>query len=558
MAAGTITLTNGSDAVTGTGTAFTTDLVAGDFVVATVGGITYTLPVKAVDSDTALTLISKYAGPTQANLAWNVVPRATQNQVTAELVAQVTQALRGQNYDKANWQAVFSARGDITVLLPDGSTFTGPSWNKISELLADIDPVALQALADQVNTDAQQVATDRQSVELSAQQVELDKLAAVQAADTASNANASAQLAKQGAEQSALEAHNDKEAIGDLQAAVDAVNSVATLPLGFTFWWASRATIPNGAAAYDGQELDRATYPSLFSAIQTGKLPVVTEAVWQADPSKRHCFTLGATAGKFRVPDMNGAQTGSISQLALTGGAAAQEGIQNGEIPNLTGEFSYGNTLGLSVTSGVATGPFKKGATYPIALAGGATAAGSTQGIGFDAHQVSQVYSNTASDVHAARANGVICGQLFGRVTNPGDVDGATLATRIEAIYNELLAKVASTNARLGYALVDGGTIAANQRLVFTNPFGINTPVVVFPELQLNSKWFDPGWGLYDTSTLNAAGVRAGYVAGEGIIAQAGGARVFNQPSTTGALGPFGSSVSTATPLRLHVFKVTA
>lgn len=196
MSAGTIVLTNGSDAVTGTGTAFTTDLVAGDFVVATVGGITYTLPVKAVGSDTALTLTNKYTGPTQANLAWNVVPRATQNQVTAELVAQVTQALRGQNYDKANWQAVFSASGDITVLLPDGSTFNGPSWNKISELLADIDPVALQALADQVNANAQQVAIDRLDVDEKAAQAQADAQTASNAAGGAVAANAAAQQAK--------------------------------------------------------------------------------------------------------------------------------------------------------------------------------------------------------------------------------------------------------------------------------------------------------------------------------------------------------------------------
>jgi hypothetical protein len=135
MSAGTIALTNNTDIVTGTGTTFTTELVTGDFVVATVGGITYTLPVKTVNSNTQVTLISKYPGPTQANAAWNAVPRATQNQVTAALVAQATEALRAQNYDKANWQAVFSASGNITVLLPDGTSYTGPAWNGITTTL---------------------------------------------------------------------------------------------------------------------------------------------------------------------------------------------------------------------------------------------------------------------------------------------------------------------------------------------------------------------------------------------------------------------------------------
>jgi len=148
MSAGTITLTNNSATVTGSGTAFTSELTVGDFIVVTVGGIPYTLPIKTVDSNTSLTLVSNYTGPTQGGAAWYAVPRVAMNMVTAALVAQTTEALRGQNYDKANWQAVFSASGDITVMLPDGSTFTGPSWNKIAELLNDINSKLGYALVD--------------------------------------------------------------------------------------------------------------------------------------------------------------------------------------------------------------------------------------------------------------------------------------------------------------------------------------------------------------------------------------------------------------------------
>jgi len=131
MAAGTLTLTNNSDAVAGAGTAFTTELTPGDFIVANVGGIAYTLPVKSVTSDTAMTLSSKFTGPTMNGLAWFVVTRDQQASITAALVAQSTEALRGLNYDKQNWQAVFSSAGDITVTLPDGTQFTGPSWRNI-------------------------------------------------------------------------------------------------------------------------------------------------------------------------------------------------------------------------------------------------------------------------------------------------------------------------------------------------------------------------------------------------------------------------------------------
>ncbi|HHY2859692.1 pyocin knob domain-containing protein [Enterobacter hormaechei] len=136
MSAGTLTLTNNSAAVTGSGTAFTTELTVGDFIVVTVGGIPYTLAIKMVNSNTSLTLVSNYTGPTQGGAAWYAVPRVAMNLVTAALVAQSAEALRGLNYDKQNWQRLFSASGNITVTLPDGSSFTGPSWQYMVNTVA--------------------------------------------------------------------------------------------------------------------------------------------------------------------------------------------------------------------------------------------------------------------------------------------------------------------------------------------------------------------------------------------------------------------------------------
>ena len=136
MSAGTITLTNGSAIVGGAGTSFATELAAGDFIVSTVGGVPYTLPVKTVDSNTQVTLVSNFTGPTQSGAAWSAIPRVALNMVTAALVAQSAEALRGLNYDKQNWQQVYSAAGNITVKLPDGTTFTGPSWKYLSDNMA--------------------------------------------------------------------------------------------------------------------------------------------------------------------------------------------------------------------------------------------------------------------------------------------------------------------------------------------------------------------------------------------------------------------------------------
>lgn len=128
MPAGTIALTNNSATVTGSGTSFTTELKVNDFVVSTVGGVAYTLGVKSIESNTSLTLMESYTGPSASGQSWTSVPYGTMAAITAQLAAQVTYAIRGLNLDKANWQQVFTAPGNITVSLPDGTSWQGPSW----------------------------------------------------------------------------------------------------------------------------------------------------------------------------------------------------------------------------------------------------------------------------------------------------------------------------------------------------------------------------------------------------------------------------------------------
>ena len=186
MSAGTLTLTNKSDAVKGTGTTFTA-MKAGDFIVVSIGGTPYTLTVKSITSDTQLTLISKFTGPTQSGLAWSEVPREAQSLITAALATQTVEALRGQNLDKDNWQQVFSVSDDITVTLKDGSQFTGPSWLKIVDLLKTVDLAQAQKIADQIRQSQNAVAADKATVAADRGVVES------KAAEAAASAQAAAQ-----------------------------------------------------------------------------------------------------------------------------------------------------------------------------------------------------------------------------------------------------------------------------------------------------------------------------------------------------------------------------
>lgn len=102
-----------------------------------------------MESGTALTLISNFTGPTQSGAAWSAVPRVALNMVTAALVAQSAEALRGLNYDKQNWQQFFTATGDVTITLPDNSQTTGPSAKKlISSVGGKADKTDLDKKAD--------------------------------------------------------------------------------------------------------------------------------------------------------------------------------------------------------------------------------------------------------------------------------------------------------------------------------------------------------------------------------------------------------------------------
>lgn len=128
MPAGTIALTINSKTATGSGTAFTTELKVNDFVVAVVGGVTYTLGVSAIASNTSLTLNTAFSGPTTSGLAWTAVPNQTMVGITAQVASDTARAIRGLNYDKDNWQKIYSDVASVTVQRPDGSMFTGPSW----------------------------------------------------------------------------------------------------------------------------------------------------------------------------------------------------------------------------------------------------------------------------------------------------------------------------------------------------------------------------------------------------------------------------------------------
>lgn len=138
MAEGTINLVNNSTTLTGVGTDFASKVTPGDFIYVEVATVPYTLPVDVVNSDSSITLLRKFTGPTTSGLVWVHIPRRAQNAVYSALVDQVSQALLQALTNEDNWQQLLTGKGDVTISRPDGSTYTGPSWISILDSVPDI------------------------------------------------------------------------------------------------------------------------------------------------------------------------------------------------------------------------------------------------------------------------------------------------------------------------------------------------------------------------------------------------------------------------------------
>lgn len=215
MSAGTLTLTNNSNAVAGIDTSFTTELAAGDFIVVTTGGVTYTLPVKSIESDTALTLARNYNGPAVTAGAWTAMPRDTLNRISAQIAADTAYAIRQRVLEIDNWYQLLEVNGDVTIKMADGSSYTGPSWLKLIDVMKEMQIDQIIFIAEQIRADAQQVAEDKPVIIQAKEDAEAAATAAAaseeNAAKSEDNAASSASTASTKADEAAESARQAAE-----------------------------------------------------------------------------------------------------------------------------------------------------------------------------------------------------------------------------------------------------------------------------------------------------------------------------------------------------------
>lgn len=413
MSAGTLTLANNSDVVSGIDTSFTTELAAGDFIVATLGGVTYTLPVKTINSDTDLKLARNYNGPGISGIAWTAMPRDTLNRISAQMAADTAYIIGQRVLEVENWYQLLEVNGDVVIKMADGSSYTGPSWLKLIDVMKAMQIDELIPIAEQIRADAQQVAEDKPVIIQAKDDAQAAAAAAAEsennAATSEKNAAASKGTAAQKAEDAAESARQAAESnpllalqkslnlsdladraaawlnvrpIGATPLAADAVNDydaptwrqvrnliesgttgptmngVMNYHIGEAVPWETRAYYPPNCLPRDGQLVNRADWPELWAWAQ--KTTPITDAAWLADVTKRGSYSTGDGSTTFRLPDWNGVQSGSIPGVFFRGGSgAADMALALNAAPDAVGTFASDMAGAVWLSAAIGTGLFK-------------------------------------------------------------------------------------------------------------------------------------------------------------------------------------------------------
>jgi hypothetical protein len=232
-------------------------------------------------------------------------------------------------------------------------------------------------------------------------------------------------------------------------------------------WESSRAMLPVGALPMDGLLYSRATYPDLWNLINTAKLPVIAEATWQADPTKRGCFTVGTDGTNFRVPDYNGKFTGSLGAVFRRGdgilSAAVAGVIQPDAFQDHYVRFYSANISGAAGTN------FNSLTVGPSGNLEAATLAGFRLGDSSFEVKGAAGTPRTASETRSLNITGVWYVRAFGSVNNAGTLDASTLAAN-QAAQSARIGSLELANTKV-YTCWQLGSTAnpTTGRVLFTN-----------------------------------------------------------------------------------------
>ena len=198
------------------------------------------------------------------------------------------------------------------------------------------------------------------------------------------------------------------------------VNNIGQFPLFGVMWWPSRTAIPAGYVAADGQLLNRVSYPTAWTGINAGNVPVASDANWLSTLTERGKYTAGNGTTTFRLPDYNGASSGALGAPFLRGDGALSAAIagviQQDAMQPITG-------FGGSTVSYGYNGAFYAGAAR-TGLGGGASAVN-------DLYIDSSRVVRTATETRPINVTGVYIIRLFGAATEVGSINAVQMAAEV-------------------------------------------------------------------------------------------------------------------------------
>lgn len=469
---GTVSVTQGSNAVIGAGTAFIRNSRVGDAFRGPDGGW---YEVINIASDTALSISPNYQGGSIAAGGYSLAPMQGYVKDSADALRAATQVIASgvtdmQEQVAAATEAAESAGQSKTVATEQA----GIAIDAAGLSTDNKEAAQLAAHQSQGSAQASGAAADR---------ADEAKDASIQSEQAAADSAAAAQASAEHAEEVTLgkAASGDNNDITSLRALdedgfdrlrlglVPMEGATATvagkkglvpapaagdqdkfLTAGGVYkeaggsgdnvgdikpWKYSRATIPGGRLPHDGQIVTngRTLYPEFWALIQPF---CVTDAVWLAAPyDKRGLPSLGNGTTDFRMPDDNGKHPdgNTIAAMVLRGDGKNSAGTpgwhQQDQLQNITGKFSNGrrdNASFYPVTSGAFTADTTTTAgTVPEGTSGASV--GAT--VIFDASLAARAGTETRS----ANSTVIWTSVVAKTAVNSGTVDVTVLSNAVAA-----------------------------------------------------------------------------------------------------------------------------
>ena len=584
MSAGTLTLTNNSAAVKGNGTAFNNELVAGDFIVATVGGVTYTLPVKTIETGTALTLARNYNGPTVSAGAWTAMPRDTLNRISAQIAADTAYAIRQRVLEIDNWYQLLEVNGDVTIKMADGSSYTGPSWLSVISQTGNLSALGIGG------TGISLTALDWQTFDfvpgarymvLSGNMTNVPSGMVVPGPTYNTIINVTGY---DGGTRHVEVWYSTSTAANYLHYEVRLAGVAGSKSFTVRQIWTSADVIPLANTALS--TIGIGGYSTSISNFdwQTATFDQVGHynvncSNWLNSPPGLPTASL-AMIEVVAIHNQEGANRRYVLRVSqiVQGSTRQMWDIVGYGLPNLR-TWTVDSYL---IFSSAAAGRQKLGFN-DLGIGGqiGALAAFDWQTFAFEtsAHynvsagswagapsELSSVSGNVAIVVVAS--SNTQTGSSAWNILELTTYDSNNSSRRIFSVVcrgaigsrtfsvTPLLTK-ADLDSRVGYALLaPSDNMTKGQRLVLANPFGNNTPVTVRAELLLGSVWVNTGW-LYHPN-YGGYGTNASYSEGEGIIVQGGSFLLNTNAGNAGGSSGTSTLELTTGKVRVHVFKVTS